>query len=407
MTAPVRRSDFPILSRRIDGRRLVYLDSAATALKPKAVLAAERDYYTRIGANVGRGRHALGEEASEALEFARKRVARFIGGEPPGVVFVRNTTEAINVVSEGLDLQPDDVVLLASADEHHANVVPWLRRARVVTVRNRDWPGQPCDLEQLEAAIARHRPRVVAVGHASNVTGLIQPAGAICAAARRAGAISIVDAAQSVPHLPVDMRTMGCDFLAFSGHKVMSPTGIGVLYGRPDSLAALRPLIAGGGAVDRVTLDGFTLKRPPYAFEAGTPHIAGAIGLAAALDYVERIGFDALRAHETLLAARLERVLRDIPRTRLLMADGSSERLAIGTLVLDAGSTHPDVVAQALSDGQAIMVRSGFQCAHPLFDRIGAASGGLRASAYGYTTARDIDTFGAAVRDIVGRLLGG
>jgi len=407
VTAPFQRSDFPILSRRIDGRRLVYLDSAATALKPEAVLAAERDYYTHIGANVGRGRHALAEEASEAFESARKRVARFIGGEPPGVVFVRNTTEAINVVAEGLNLGPEEVVLLASSDEHHANLVPWLRRARVVTVRTGDWPGRPCDLEQLEAAIARHRPRVVAVGHASNVTGLIQPVRAICAAARRAGAVSVVDAAQSVPHLPVDVRAMDCDFLAFSGHKVMGPTGIGVLYGRGDSLSSLRPLNTGGGAVDLVTLDGFTLKRPPYAFEAGTPHIAGAVGLAAALDYAEGIGFKALRAHETSLADRLERVLRDIPRTRLLMADSSAERLAIATLLLDAGGTHPDVVAQALSDGHAIMVRSGFQCAHPLFDRLGAPGGGLRASAYGYTTARDIDTFGAAVRDIVGRLLGG
>ncbi|WP_437953818.1 cysteine desulfurase [Sorangium sp. So ce296] len=398
---PALRADFPLLERTLDGRPLVYLDSAATALKPRAVLAAEEAYATQMTANVHRGKHALSEEASVAYESARKRIARFFNADPECLVFVKNTTEAINLVAVGLCLSSDDVVLNAGG-EHHANLVPWMRRARVELV-----PGDPCEpvsLDAAMAAIARHRPKVLAIGHASNITGVIQPARALCEMARAHGVITVVDAAQSAPHLPIDVEEMGCDFLALSAHKMLGPTGVGALVGRREVLEALEPLCVGGGVVERVTATGYTLKKIPYRFEAGTPPISAALGFAAAVSYLDELGFDDIVEHERRLAAALSQSLCEIPGVEVLMAR-REPRLAIAAIAPRSALVGPDALARLLSDGHQIMVRSGFHCAHPLFDRLGLEHGALRASAYVYNTVEEVQRFGEVLRDLASRMV--
>lgn len=400
MTLAARREDFPLLARTVDGRRIGYLDSAATALKPRAVLAAEARYATELGANVHRGQHLLSEEASLAFEEARSTVARFLGTAPGSVVFTRNTTESLSLVAAGLALAPDDVVLVPSVAEHHSNLVPWLRRARLV-FGGLD-PLAPADPQRFADLLARHRPRVVTFAFASHLTGAIQPAAELCALARAQGAITVVDAAQAAPHLPIDLGALGCDFLALSGHKLMAPTGIGVLAGRPEALERLDPLSAGGGSIDRVTEAGFTWKRLPYRLEGGTPHIAGALGLAAAVDYLDELGWEALQRHEAALATAIERTLGAVPGIRLLMAPGP-RRLAVATVALD-GEVDPGAAARYLSDGHGIMVRSGLHCAHPFFERLGLPRGGLRVSAYLYNTTAEIEAFALALDGFTRRL---
>lgn len=398
---PELRRDFPLLERTLDGQPVVYLDSAATSLKPWQVLHAEQEYATRFTANVHRGKHALSEEASAAFESARRRVARFINADPDCVVFVKNTTEALNLVAAGIRLAADDVVLLGNA-EHHSNIAPWLRRARLHVCTGD--PCAPVSPLTVEAQIARHRPKVFAVSHASNVTGVIQPVQALCQRARSFGAITVVDAAQSAPHVPIDVQALGCDFLAFSGHKMLGPTGLGVLYGRREALEALDSLAIGGGSVDRVTMTGYTLKKIPHRFEAGTPHISGALGLAAALDYIDAVGFEEIGRHEALLAKALARVLADIPGIRVIMAY-EEPRLAIACIALRSTRVTSDHLARLLSDGHQIMVRSGYHCAHPLFDQLDLPHGAARASAYIYNTVEEIERFGAALGAIAARLV--
>ncbi len=395
------REDFPVLARQLDGRQICYLDSAATALKPRSVLAAEAAYNTQYTANIHRGKHALSDEASDAFERARRRVARHLNAEPASVVFVSNTTTALNLVARGLALRPEDGILAATC-EHHSNLVPWMRAGRLTLLPGD--PLRPLSLEQLAQALERHRPKVVTIGHASNVTGVIQPVAEICRLAREAGAVTVVDAAQSAPHLPLDVEALGCDFLAFSGHKLLAPTGVGVLFGRLERLEQLEPLVLGGGTVERVTSSGFTLKRLPYRLEAGTPPIAGAIGLAAALDYLEAVGFDAIQKHERALADALAKALAGVPGFRVLMAQ-DAQRLCIASLVPESRKVSPDQLALMLSDGFQIMVRSGFHCAHPCFDALGLETGSIRASAYLYNTTGELERFGAALRTLSERLL--
>jgi len=394
------RRHFPLLERRIDGRPIIYLDSAATGLKPRAVLDAEAAYSRQYSANVHRGKHALSEEASEAYEGGRRRIAMRLGVQPRHVIFVRGATEGLNMVARGLRLERGDTVLLPIG-EHHSNIVPWMREASVHWLEAH--PCEPLDVEAVIRAIEATRPRVLSFAHASSVTGAIHPVREICAAARERGVLTCIDASQSAPHLRIDVAEIGCDFLTFSGHKCLGPTGIGVLTGTQSALAGLDPLLLGGGCIDRVTETGFTLKELPYRLEAGTPNISGAIGLAAALDFLHDIGFDTIGRHQGDLADALADALPR--RNGLVLMSAASPRLALGSLGIVSNRVKPDDVAVALSMSYGIMVRSGFHCAHPLFDRFGHANGALRASASIYNTAEEVHYFGEALGRIL-RLFG-
>jgi cysteine desulfurase/selenocysteine lyase len=391
------RSDFPLLQRRVDGRPLVYLDSAATSLKPDAVIRAERAYSEEYTANIHRGIHLLSEEASAAYEAARHRTARFLKADPSSVVFVKNATEGLNLVARGIGLTKSDRVLTSLA-EHHSNLLPWMREATMRFVE-RD-PLLPLDPAKVLQAVETHRPRVLALSHASNVTGIIEPIAEICQALRGREVLVVVDASQSAPHLPLDVVGLGCDFLAFSGHKMLGPPGTGVLWGRKDLLEGLAPLVLGGGAVTVVSGSHYELKPIPYRFEAGTPNIAGVIGLAAAMDFLDRVGFESIAAYEEMLAAKMETELSNVPGTRLIMST-QRRRLALAEVVLTSSRLGPDEVALMLSDTFKIMVRSGFHCAHPLFEQLGLTRGAVRASAYLYNTEDDISELANALRSIL------
>lgn len=390
------RAEFPALERRISGKPLIYLDSAATSLKPRVVLEAEQNFYLQGGANVHRGKHALSEESSESFEAAREDIAGHLNAASPReIVFVANATQALNMVAYGLKLKPDDEIIAAPV-EHHSNLVPWLRAAKVRWVEAQ--PFEPIDPRAVKALIGP-RTRAVVVGHASNVSGLIQPVRDVCAIARECGVVSVVDAAQSVPHLEVDVQDLGCDFLAFSGHKALGPMGIGVLYGREEALLRLEPMLVGGGTVEKVDRQGFVLRKAPLRFEAGTPNAAGAVALAAALRFVRRLGFGAIAEHDERLAAAMEVGLQGLPGVQVVMAR-TRPRLPICSLVFDGSSLEADHLALLLSDRHAIMTRSGFHCAHPLFDAAGWKKGALRASAHVYNTAAEVQSLCYAVRDL-------
>jgi cysteine desulfurase / selenocysteine lyase len=390
-------ADFSVLDRSIGGRRLVYLDSAASTASPDRVLDLESKARRTLFANVHRGQHALSEEATLAFEDARRRVARFIGAS--SVVFTRGTTESINLVARGLRLARDAVVMSTSS-EHHSNLAPWLRACRVELL--------PCaadaviEPKSLAEALQRHRPKLFAFQHASNVTGVIQPAAELCRVAREHGVLTLVDAAQSAPHLPLDVTQLDCDFLAFSGHKLLGPKGIGVLFGRRECLAELDALCVGGGAVRELTSHGFVPRPAPEGLEAGTPNVTGAIGLAAAVDYLQALGMDAVRAHGVRLARELREVAARLPKVRLL-ASSDSDSVPIVSLLLQNGAMNANQMATLLSDTFGIMVRSGLLCAHPLFERAAARSGALRASAYVYNDSSDVALFGESAAQLLGR----
>ena len=400
MNAAVR-ADFPLLERTLDGRPVIYLDSAATALKPRAVIDAELEYFTRFTANVHRGKHALSEEASALFEAARRRVARFLNASPDELVFTANTTAALNLVAAGLQLTRADRVLCA-VGEHHSNLVPWLARATVAVI-DAD-PREPLELEAVAAALDRERPRVLALGHASNVTGVIHPIAALSALARARGVLTVLDAAQSAPHLPLDVQELGCDFVCLSAHKLLGPTGVGVLWGRAEALERLTPQVVGGGTVDDVTTTGFTFKRLPYRLEGGTPNISGVIGFAAALDWLEQLGFPAVIEHERALAAQLEAELTGLPGADVFMAKGP-HRLALASIAPRSAAVSPDHLATILSDGSQVMVRSGFHCARPAFARLKAPHGALRVSAYLYNTSEELSRFTFTLRELLGKLI--
>lgn len=401
MTLDNLRSHFPVLQRRIEGKPLIYLDSAATALKPQGVLDAEKAYLTEYTANVHRGRHLLSEEASAAFEHARQTVARFIGAAPSNVVFVGNATQGVNWVESGLRHLPG--LRVAPVGEHHSNLVPWMKGGAFQFLRHS--PLHPIDPAWLAKELDRLQPSLLALGWASNVTGVIQPVAELCQVARERGILTLVDAAQSVAHLPIRVEEIGCDFLVFSGHKVMGPTGIGVLYGREDALSQLQPVFVGGGTVNKVSLTGYELKKPPFCFEAGTPHISGAIGLAQALDFLEGLGWQEIERHEARLASALEESLRPLKKATVLMGPASS-RLAIASVVPHSTHISPDTLALVLSDSHGVMVRSGYHCAQPLFEHLEFKSGALRASAYVYNTVEEVTHFGQTLVELVEQFLG-
>lgn len=382
------RADFPALHQQVHGRPLVYLDNAATTQKPRAVIDAVSRFYERDNANVHRGVHALSERATKAFEGARATVARFLGADPREVIFVRGATEAVNLVAQTFGRQRvgagDEVVVTTL--EHHSNIVPWQllcqeRGARLVPAPIDD--AGDLDLEALDRLLGP-RVRLLAVTQVSNALGTVTPLAEVVALARARGIPVLVDGAQGAPHLGADVRALGADFYVFSGHKVYGPTGIGVLWGRREHLEAMPPWQGGGDMILSVGFDGTTFAGLPAKFEAGTPHIAGAIGLAAALDYVGAIGLPAIAAHEAALLARAEAALRALPDVRLV---GTPRRRA-GVISFQLGDVHPHDLA-TIVDRQGVAIRAGHHCAQPLMRRLGVPATS-RASFALYNTEADV-----------------
>jgi len=385
------REAFPVLQRRVNGKPLIYLDSAATTQKPEAVLRALDAFYRTSNANVHRGLHTLADEATAAYEECRKRVARFVDApSPASVVILRNATAALNLAAAGLEdrLQPGDELLLTPM-EHHANLVPWLMLAkrRGLIVRHVPLAADgTLDLAALPTVLGP-RTRVVSFTWVSNVLGTVNPVERLIEAARRVGALVVVDAAQAVGHLPVSFRDLGADLMAFSAHKAYGPMGLGFLVGRPDVLADLKPLEGGGEMIDEVTLDSVTFAPPPLRFEAGTPNVAAAAAFPAALDLLESVGAARVREHEVELTGILLERLASIDGLRLF---GPAEPAARGGLVsfLDP-LVHPHDLA-AFLDAEGIAIRTGHHCAQPLHRLLGVP-GTARASFGLYSNRDDID----------------
>ena len=394
------RADFPVFERpTASGRPLAYLDSAASSQKPRAVIDALADAYAYHYANVHRGIYALSVDADSRYEAARAAVARFIGAPSAReIVFVRNATEALNLVAAswgGANLGPGDLVL-STEMEHHANIVPWQQVARAtgatleyVAISD---DGR-LDLDDLRRRLARG-PKLVAVAHVSNSLGTINPVAEITSMAHAAGALVVLDAAQSVPHMPVDVAALGVDFAALSGHKMLGPSGIGALWGRRELLDAMPPFLTGGSMITRVTLDGAEWNEVPWKFEAGTPAIAEAMGLAAAIDYLEGIGMERVRAHERFLFERAWASLGEIAGVRRLGPPSPDEHAGVIGFVVDG--IHPHDVATIL-DREGIAVRAGHHCAQPVMLRYDLPAT-TRASFYVYNDLDDIERLTDAIR---------
>jgi len=406
------RADFPLLGRTVrDGRPLIYLDSAATSQKPNVVLEAEIDFYEQRNAAVHRGAHHLAEEATDALEGARSSVARFVGVDDDELVWTSGATAALNLVAYGFSnatlgrggteaerfvLRPGDEIVVTEA-EHHANLVPWQELcARTGTVL-RWFPVSDdgrLDLSGVDSVITP-RTRIVAFGHVSNVTGAVAPVARLVAAAQAVGAYTVLDACQSVPHLPVDLHALGVDFAAFSAHKMLGPTGVGALYGRRELLAALPPVTTGGSMVEVVTMETTTYAPPPQRFEAGSQGVAQAVGFGVAAEWLSELGMEAVAAHEKEMAAELLKIA-DLPGVRVIGPLSTEDRLAVVSFVVDGVHSHD--VGQFL-DNEGIAVRVGHHCAQPLHRRFGVAAT-ARAAASVYTTVEDIRAF----REALGRV---
>jgi cysteine desulfurase/selenocysteine lyase len=384
------RQDFPILDQQVHGHPLIYFDNGATTQKPRAVIEALRSYYERDNANVHRGLHELSSRATEAYEGARATVAQYIGAASPDeIVFTRGTTESINLVAQawgGKFLSAGDVILLTEM-EHHSNLVPWQLLAERIGARLRFVPVRDdgtLALEQLDQLLTPE-VRLFAFTHISNSLGTINPVTELCRKARSAGAVTLVDAAQGAGHLPIDVQEFGCDFLAFSGHKMSGPTGIGALYGRAEVLNAMPPWHGGGEMIVSVTLEKSTFKKTPHRFEAGTPNIAGAIGLAAAIDYIEQIGRRTIFEHDAQLTSYAIERFAELPGMRVLGPIG--ERGAIVGFVMEG--VHPHDLT-TFADQRGLALRGGHHCNQPLMRRFGLP-GTTRASFYFYNTREEID----------------
>jgi cysteine desulfurase/selenocysteine lyase len=390
-------ADFPMLTRQVRGFPLAYLDNAATALKPRAVGQAMAEYLDHYSANVSRGVHTVSQEATDRFEQVRDRVAQFIGASGPDeVVFTHGTTEALNLVASsfaGSVLRPGDEILVTEM-EHHSNLVPWHLVAERTGARVRGAPvtdrGE-LDLDQL-AAMRSDRTRVVAVTHASNVLGTIVPLAEVARLAHEVGAALVVDGAQAIPHLAVDVSALGVDFYAFSAHKLFGPTGIGVLFGRRELLEQMPPWMGGGGMIASVEVDRSSYARPPIRFEAGTPPIGEVFGLGAAIDYVTAWDRDAALRYEDELARYATGLLTEIPGVRVF--GQSPAKVSVVSFTVDG--VHPHDVGTAL-DSLGVAVRAGHHCAQPLMRRFGIA-GTVRASFAPYNTRADADSLAAGVR---------
>jgi cysteine desulfurase/selenocysteine lyase len=396
-TEAIRR-DFPLLRRHVHGKPLIYLDNAATSQKPRVVIDRVAQYYAEENANVHRGVHWLSERATQAFEEARATAGRFLNARPGEIVFVRGATEAINLVAQTYGRvhvgSGDEVVI--SAMEHHSNIVPWQilceeKRARLRIVPTSD--AGELDLDAFEKLL-NDRTRIVAIVHVSNALGTVNPVEDIVGLSHRRGIPVLVDGAQAVAHMAVDVQRLGCEFYAFSGHKMFGPTGIGVLYGKASLLEAMPPYQSGGDMISSVTFERTVYNQPPYRFEAGTPHVAGALGLASAIDYVTGIGFDAIARHERELLEYATHAVAAVPGVRLVGT--AAERAGIVSFVFDGVHAH-DV--GTILDREGVAIRTGHHCCQPLMDRLGLPAT-ARASLALYNTRDDIDGLVAALRRV-------
>lgn len=389
------RKDFPLLSRSMHGQRLVYLDSAATSQKPDIVLRTLDEYYRFHNANVHRGVYELAEEATEGYESARSVLASFIGAMPEETVFVRNATEGINLVANAwgrANLRAGDAVLLTEM-EHHSNLVPWQIVAEATGAQLRYavlGEDGSLDLDSVRGQLSDGRVRMVASAYISNVLGTVVPVRRVAEMAHAAGSLYLVDAAQAAPHIAIDVREIGADFLVLTGHKMMGPMGIGVLYGRRDILEAMPPFLGGGEMIRKVGLHRSTWNDLPWKFEAGTSSVGDAVGLAAAVGYIRGLGMDRIAAHDMVLADYAQTALTRVPGLQVI---GPRERGALVAFTVDG--IHPHDLASLL-DEQGIAVRAGHHCAQPLHDRLGLAAT-TRASFYVYNDEADVDRLVAGI----------
>jgi cysteine desulfurase/selenocysteine lyase len=386
------RADFPIFQRTFGGRPLVYLDSGASSQKPQVVIDAQAEHLRSHNANVHRGVYALAQEADAAYDQARERVAAFAGGQPRTTIFTKNATEAINLVAYSwgrANVNAGDAVLITQM-EHHANLVPWqvLCRERGAELRylEVDEHGE-LSLEQLDAELARGDVRLVAFAHVSNVLGTINPVAEMTARIRAAGAVSLIDGAQAVPQLPVDVERIGADFYAWTGHKALGPTGIGVLHGREELLEQMQPFLTGGDMIASVDFQETTWNELPYKFEAGTPPIAEAVGLGAAVEYLSALGMENVREHERALTAYMLERLAEVPGLRVVGPPTAERRGGLASFTIEG--IHPHDIAELVDRG-GVCIRAGHHCAQPLMRCLGVGAT-ARASVGVYNDRADID----------------
>lgn len=390
------RMDFPLLTRAVNDKPLIYFDNANTSQKPVQVIAAVDSFYRNQNANVSRAVHALGSEATDAYEGARNKLARFMGVRGDALILCSGTTFAINLVAYAWalpNLKPGEVILV-SRMEHHANIVPWQLIAQRTGARIQVaeiLPDGSLDLEALYKAMTP-QVKLLAITHVSNVLGTVNPVREICRAARKAGIVTVVDGSQAAPHLPLDVAAIGCDFYAVTGHKICGPTGTGALWGRRELLQAMPPFIGGGEMIKEVSFEHTTFNDVPYKFEAGTPNIAGFVGLGAALDYLEGVGMAAIRAREAELLAHLTEELNRIDGLRIFGT--APDKAAVVSFLIEGAHAHD---LATLLDLEGVAVRSGQHCAHPLLQYFGVAAT-LRASLAFYNTHEEIEGFVSALR---------
>jgi len=391
-TGAALRNDFPILARQVHGKPLVYLDSTASSQKPQSVIETLNTYYRTYNANVHRGVYQISEEATEAMEQARRKIARFINArQSKQIIFTRNTSEGINLVAYSwgwANIHAGDLIVLTEM-EHHSNLIPWQLLAQRTGARLEFVPITDNGLLRLDIyeQLLQQQPKLVAFTHMSNVLGTINPAQQMVAQAHAAGAIVLIDAAQSVPHLPVDVQALDVDFLCFSGHKMLGPTGIGVLYGRRELLEEMPPFMGGGEMIRRVGLRESTWNDLPWKFEAGTPAIGESIGLGAAVDYLSALGMDEVARHEREITSYAMQQLQSVPRLKIYGPDAQQRG---GVIAFTLADIHPHDLASILDQEVGVAVRAGHHCAQPLHQCLGVTAT-ARASFYIYTIKEEID----------------
>ncbi len=393
------RKDFPILERKVHDKPLVYFDNAATTQKPKQVIDSVNDFYSNYNANVHRGLHALSEEASEAYEKAHEKVGNFINSEWDEIVFTKNTTESLNILaySLGLDLKKDDEVLITKM-EHHANFVPWqyLGKKLGFKVKYVDITKDgELDMQSFDSLLT-NKTKIVSVIHVSNTLGTINPVKELIEKAHDKNALAIVDGAQSIPHMEIDVKDLNCDFFAFSGHKMLAPTGTGGLFGKKEAFEEMNPFLFGGEMISSVSVEKTEWNMLPWKFEAGTPHVAGGIGIGAAVDYLNKIGMDKILKHEHKLVEYALNALKDVKGIQLY---GPKTDKRAGVISFNIADIHPHDVASVL-DTHGIAVRAGAHCTHPLLHALGVEHT-VRASFYIYNTEKEIDVLIDALNDAV------
>lgn len=393
------QAEFPGLNARIDGEKVIYLDSAATSLKPQAMIDAISKYYGGIACNVHRGKYFAMEEVSNQYEQVRYKIANLIQCHGNEIVFVNNTTEAINAVATGLELGKGDLVLV-SENAHHSNFLPWTTRATTEVIRHLS--NGAVDMHSYETLLQR-KPKVVSLTHCSNVTGIYIDLETLAQMAKDAGAIVVVDAAQSLPHRKVSVKSGNIDFMCFSAHKMLGPNGVGVLFGRATMLEQLTPQNFGGGMVDWVEFSRYRLRKIPHRFEAGTPNIAGVIGFGATIDYLTHIGMDTIERHDKALGQFMLSLAKKRDYLQIIGDDSDLDRGALLSFAIN-GLDELDDVSRYLSDSYGIVVRNGHLCAQPYIQ--GQTSGQvIRISAYLYNSEKDIEYFFAALDEIVTNIL--